>query len=679
MLTFFAMRPLGSIFARLTKADFRLPKHLFCVSICGFLLFSFGARANVRTTIASGPWSDSAIWMNAAVPASGDTVVIATGDSVWLDTSTPALSRFSILGTLALDTDTLFLQADTVATDTTVTVIGTLDAGKGWFHLGDSIRSIVHLASGSLFRTSVTFPPDTAGIFDSLHTPMFAVDPGSTFEYYSFQNEEIDISYLANNLMGGAYRNLNLNGCVGAILANPIAVQEMLHIEFGGSTKMGYVPQSVTIHGNVINDNQGASGAPGAGLPGCGMLSVGEDTWIFDATGSGTKDTCHWSGPSQLGSVIVAPNTVLAIRFIDDTHCDSLDILTELTEEGAPCGGHLIGRAFTEHQHTLDATNPIDSFGGLGLTIRSGTDPYLGLTRVVRTSGYLPVGSNPASAPMERYYRITTGAGPQKGALNEMIMQVHCDEWNDADLTRLHFWRSPDGGETWAFSGLTNYDSKRDIFRWDTSVLCWPNDSGSFLWMLSDGYTDIPLPVTLQDFLAARSGANVQLAWQTASETEVVGFEIDRIAVDPILGTDTELLATYWSDDSLRSRSSSGASYHFTDANAPVGAAKYSLYEITDDGVRVWLRTETVQPATTASAYLSKVRYSSGTLSFTAGAALNVHVLIVDALGRVIAEDDVLCQAGATPTIPLTLPPGMFFVRLSCAIGTVTEKIMGGE
>jgi hypothetical protein len=654
-----------------TQHSFPFPRlaKSFCLVVCGLLLLHpLVLEAATCTTVASGAWSAPSVWLSGIFPQTGDTAIIGIGDSVWLDESTPALGRLVVNGSLAFISDTLYLQADSIAFDTIVTVQGTLDAGSGWF--SDSTRPIVHLDSGSLFRTSAVFPIASPSIFDSNASPIFVLDSANTFEYYSTENDLIDVSYLLNNIVGHAYQNLTLTGCVASFLANPLVVMGTLHLNLGAGTTTAYTPQTITLHGDVINDNGGASGAPGAGLRGCGMLSLGQDTWIFDALlkNPGTKDTCHWTGPSQLGTVVVMPNTVLSVRFLDDTHCDSLDILTNLIEESKPCGGHLIGRAYSEISATLDSTNPVDSFFGLGLTIASGTNPYLGLTRVVRTSGYLPPGANAANDPMLRYYSITTSAGPQTGTPDMMAMQVHCDELDGSNLSQLHFWRSPDRGNTWAFSGITSYDAASDSFVWDTTVLCWPNDSGSFLWMLSDGYTDMPLPVTLQNFSAERMGTNVQLTWQTSSENNIVGYELDR---------DSEFIASYSSDDSLRSRSPDGATYDYTDANAPAGTLRYDLYEITDDGAREWLATQTATAAdSSAMQGLGDVRYTAGSLVLSFDGPADGRVSVSDAIGRVWLDRELQTGTGETVTIPVALGEGFYLVSYRWEDGESTKKLL---
>ncbi len=631
------------------------------------------------------------MWLSGQKPQSGDTAIIGFGDSVWLDESTPALAFVAVQGSLTFGKDTLFLQAATGAADTMVTVQGTLDADSGWFDLFGSAHPIVQVGTGGLFRTAAMFPVPTHGIFDSSNSPFFALDSASTFEYYSGDNSQTDVSYLLNNIFGHAYWNLTLTGVVASFQSNPLTILGTLHFNLGASTITEYTPQTVTLSGDVINDNQGASGAPGAGQTGGGMLSLGQDTWVFDALPRGTdaKDTIHWTGPSQMGTVIVTPHTVLSVRFVDDTHCDSLEITSNLIEEGAPCGGHVIGRVFTQLAPVLDSTDPVNNFSGLGLTIASGTNPYLGRTKVVRTSGYLPPNAGVVNASVEilpalRYYRVTPGAGPQTGTPDGMSMQIHCDERNGADPTALHFWRSPDQGNTWAFSGLTSYNDSTDRYVWDTTVLGWPNDSGSFLWMLADGYSDTPLPVVLENFTAQRSGTSVNLKWQTGSENELGGFEIDRSIVgdtsitgDASSSGDTELLASYWSDDSLRARSPTGATYHYTDASAPTETPRYELYEITDDGAREWLASQTaVLSDSVATPALESVEYSDGSLILSFNMPTEGTVSVADDIGRVWYGQAFQAGNDGVISLPVSLPGGFYFISYRSAGGEMTKKLL---
>ncbi len=671
-LSTFALRV--SLFAR----------YLFFVPIAILLLLPLELHATTCTTVQSGAWSSLSVWVSGIVPQAGDTAVIGVGDSVWLDESTPALAYVDVQGSFTLGEDTLFLQPVANAFDTLVTIQGTLDASSGWFGINGAIRPVVHCEMGSLFRTSVEFPVSTLGIFDSSASPLFALDTASTFEYYSLDNALIDVSYLLNNIIGHAYRNLTLTGTVASFYANPLVILGTLHIGFGASTTAENptgigIAQTITLSGDVINDNTGPSGAPGAGRTGCGMLSLGEDTWIFDALPHGTnvKDTIHWSGPSQVGTVVVTPHTVLSVRFVNDSICDSLDLTANLIEEGAPCGGHLIGRVYSQLALPLDSMNPVDSFNGLGLTITSGTKPYLGLTKVIRTSGYAPPNTGVVTAsvpvlPVLRYYRIIPGDGPQTGSQDAMSMQIHCDELNGTDPTALHFWRSPDQGNTWAYSGLTSYNDSSDVFVWDTTVLGWPNGYGSFLWMLANGYTDTPLPVTLQNFTAQWFGTGVELTWQTSSENGVLGFEIDRADV-----MDSEFLTSYWTDDSLRARSQYGATYQYMDAAAPTGTPRYDLYEISDNGARVWLASRVATAAdSTAQPGMEDVWYNAGSLTLSFYQPPNGTIAVADAIGRVWFQHAVNEDNEQTLSLPVALPEGFYFVSYRSITGAMTKKLL---
>ena len=635
-----------------------------------------------RRTIASGAWSDTLIWQDNLIPKVGDTVIISQQDSVFLDTSTVPLAKLFVDGKLAADTNIIFLAGDSLAIDTSITIRGTLDAGTGWIVVNDTLskRPIIRIDSGGHFHTKSLLPSASASIFDSLRTPSFSCDLQSTFEYYSENTDLIDVSYLANNLIGRAYGNLTLTNINASFRSNPVGINGMLRIGFGSSViasarvsgVKGYDPQVITISGDVVNENLGESGSAGAGLRGCGMQSLGNDKWIFDGA-LNPGFVSNWTGPSQLGTLIVKQNATLRVRFLSDTACDSLDVITGLIEEGMPCGGHLIGRIFSEFPRQLDASNPIDSMYGFGLTIRTGTNPYLGRTRIVRTSGYLPPGANAENHSVLRYYQITPGDGPQQGDTNEITFQFHCSELNGANLNDLHFWRSRNRGASWAYSGRTSFNPTSLAFVWDTTCLGFPNDSGGFYWMLSGGYTDSPNPIELQSFVALRETHGVRINWQTASEVNTLGYELRRRGADT-----SKLVASYLGDSSLLSRSQYGAAYGCFDDKPDSANAIYELYEVTEDGVQVLLGSKSVdalQVVQTPST--NTIEYSEGMLrvSLHGGASTQARLILTDAIGRSIINLGFENQFACNPQIR----PGVYWVRVEWNGGAMSRKILVGE
>jgi len=651
-----------------------LRRLIWCV--LGVLAFHFPVFAQNPKTVASGPWDAQSTWASGIIPKDGDTVTIDARDSIWLDHSTPSLNKLYVDGTLVMVADTLKITGNLLPFDTAVYVRGTLDIGAGWFGTTSALsgRAIVHLYPSSLFRTKVGFPIDSIAMYDSLHSPLFIIDTLSLFEYYSDESDIIDVTYLANNILGAAYQNLALTNITASFRANPIAIYDTLRVGFGstvntnarkGSTS-GTPTQQITIRGDVLNENKGESGAAGAGFNGCGFQSSNTDVWIFDHAKVGKKDTCRWSGPSQLGTVIVRPNTVLAVRYYSDSVCDSLDIINRLDEEGMPCGGHVIGKVFSEIAPILSAQNPIDSFFGLGITIRSGTAPYLGRTRVVRTSGYLPDNMRREDHPVLRYYSISTGDGPQYGSLNEIAVQIHCDEMNGAPPEALHFWRSRDRGARWAHSGITSYDPVQNIFRWDTTTLAAPNDSGTFYWTLSEGYTDIPLPLTIDRFDARNENGGVRLSWNMISEVGIAGYEVERMTTDR-----SKTILSYQSDEELAVRSHSGRAYNVRDQIPGKGLVRYDLYEVTKDGIRRWLASRTVDITQDDPSSIA-IEYADGSLRITGKVEGPTRLTISDLLGRTVLSREII----SPQNIPIQLNFGTYIVRAESAVSRTSKKFV---
>jgi hypothetical protein len=642
----------------------------------GVLVFHFPAFAQNPTTVASGPWDAQSTWASGIMPKNGDTVIIRANDSVWLDHSTPSLNKLYVNGTLVMTRDTLLLTGNLLPFDTAVYVRGMLDVGGAWFHSSNllSSRALVHVFPSALFRTGVSFPIDTIAMFDSLSSPLFILDSLSTFEYYSGLGDITDVTYLANNIIGGAYQKLSLTNITASFRANPITIKDTLRVGFGttvntnartGSTN-GLPTQQITIRGDVINENKGESGAAGAGSGGCGFLSTNTDVWIFDHAITGKKDTCYWSGPSQLGTVIVKPNTVLAVRYYSDTVCDSLDIINRLIEEGMPCGGHVIGKVFSEIAPILSAQNPIDSFFGLGITIRSGSAPYLGPTRIVRTSGYLPSNMRREDHPVLRYLSISTGDGPQYGSPNEISIQIHCDEMNGASPEALHFWRSRDRGARWAHSGITSYDPVLNIFRWDTTTLAAPNDSGTFYWTLSEGYTDIPLPLTIERFDARNENGDVLLSWNMISELGIAGYEVERTTYER-----SEIIQSYQSNNDLVVQSHSGLSYQASDHISDGGPIRYDLFEVTKDGFRRWLASRTVEIREGDQAPLA-MECSGRSLRITGKIEGPTRLVISDLLGRTVLSQEI----GSPQDLPIQLNSGTYIARLGSPGNRISVKFV---
>lgn len=95
------------------------------------------------------------------------------------------------------------------------------------------------------------------------------------------------------------------------------------------------------------------------------------------------------------------------------------------------------------------------------------------------------------------------------------------------------------------------------------------------------GGSEIPLPVELTSFTAALNNSAVELNWNTATEVNNYGFEVERLAISD------KLLANGWSKIGFvegHGNSNSPKDYSFEDNNPPIEILQYRLKQIDFDG-----------------------------------------------------------------------------------------------
>ena len=95
------------------------------------------------------------------------------------------------------------------------------------------------------------------------------------------------------------------------------------------------------------------------------------------------------------------------------------------------------------------------------------------------------------------------------------------------------------------------------------------------------GGSEIPVPVELTSFTAALNNNAVELNWNTATEVNNYGFEVERLAISD------KLLANDWSKIGFvegHGNSNSPKDYSFEDNNPPIEILQYRLKQIDFDG-----------------------------------------------------------------------------------------------
>ncbi len=159
-------------------------------------------------------------------------------------------------------------------------------------------------------------------------------------------------------------------------------------------------------------------------------------------------------------------------------------------------------------------------------------------------------------------------------------------------------------------------------------------------------FRDGTLPVELSSFTASATGnGNVVLNWQTVSEKDNAGFEIERRQIAEGASNYFEVVASYQTNATLRGVSFSNTSrgYSHIDMPGAAGFYEYRLVDVTLDGERTPHQIKRVELGS-ASGGITGVEqnmpnpFADHTLiPVTLASTLNVTVEISDVLGRTIA------------------------------------------
>ena len=201
---------------------------------------------------------------------------------------------------------------------------------------------------------------------------------------------------------------------------------------------------------------------------------------------------------------------------------------------------------------------------GLGLELTSSAD--FGSTTITR-GHTAQTGSG--NTGIKRYYDVTPA---NNSGLNATIVFNYAGtELNSIPEAELVAFSSEDGGTNWdMLSGSVNVASN--------TVTCTGISSCSRFTLAG---SSAPLPVELTSFTANVAGHRVNLNWQTATEVNNYGFEVER---RPETGDrrpgSWEVLGFVKGSGN----SSTEKSYSFTDNSAKAGVNLYRLKQIDIDG-----------------------------------------------------------------------------------------------
>ena len=296
--------------------------------------------------------------------------------------------------------------------------------------------------------------------------------------------------------------------CVIPLLLWPAGVAAQGSVTIGSGATVSGANANLFITGHWTND--------GVFTPGSGTVVFNggsNQTLIHNGTGAFNHLTVDKAGGDLVLQTDIDVNGTLTCTAGDvDLNGNDIDLDTSGTLS------ETAGNTIKGTSGTISATRDLDmptseNVAGLGATLTSTAD----LQSTTVTRGHA-VQTGAGNEGILRYYDInpTTNSG-----LNATLVFAYDEsELNSLTESTLVLFRSTDGGSTWTGEGGTVNESANTVTL---------NGIDAFSrWTL--GSTVTPLPVELVSFEATLDGTAVVLSWETASETNNAGFEIQHHA-----------------------------------------------------------------------------------------------------------------------------------------------------
>jgi len=327
------------------------------------------------------------------------------------------------------------------------------------------------------------------------------------------------------------------------------------------------------------------------------------------------------------------------------------------------------------HNPNLSSALSSENIAGLGAEITTGS--ALGVTTIDR--GHAAQSGN-GNQSILRYYDITPTTNTGLDAT--LVFYYNDSELNGLTESNLVLYKSTDSGSTW-----TNMGGTVDV---DANTVTLIGIDSFSRWTLG-GTSDQSLPVELTDFGAEYQSNGVLLSWRTASETENLGFIIQR-------KTNHEWLeiASYASNKSLEGQGSTSEAtdYIYRDTKVQGGVAyEYRLGDVDYRGTLTWhdpkqLTIMIKDPVVPSEFGLQKAYPNpfnpSTTIRYGLPEESNVSLVIYDLRGNLIQTMrsehqsagwyDVVWN-GETPD-GTTLCTGIYFARLVAGEYTQVIKML---
>jgi len=186
---------------------------------------------------------------------------------------------------------------------------------------------------------------------------------------------------------------------------------------------------------------------------------------------------------------------------------------------------------------------------------------------------------------------------------------------------------------------------------------------------------DDALPVELVSFSAASNGTEVNLSWETATETNNKGFEIQK-------SVGSEFQTIGYVDG--KGTTTESQSYSFTDSKVTTGTYTYRLKQVDFNGSFQYSNEVEVNVLATVSEYALAQNYPNPfnpttTINFSIPETGNVTLSVYNTIGQEVATlvNGVVAAGQHEVTLNAkSLPSGAYFYKLQSGNSTMIKKML---
>jgi hypothetical protein len=156
------------------------------------------------------------------------------------------------------------------------------------------------------------------------------------------------------------------------------------------------------------------------------------------------------------------------------------------------------------------------------------------------------------------------------------ITSLRAGEVNQSVTTNWVFTPNTGSPKTISIDG-NNGTTATLNFNGITSVVMTRQDGGRLNFLIDNVVFDASLPVGLVSFSARAEGQTVVLEWITESETDNLGFILERT-----MGTDWQTIASYQTHDELKGQGNTSSQTEYTFTDQTVESGKEYSYRLSD-------------------------------------------------------------------------------------------------